>query len=44
MYLCGAEDDPVVVLCSAGTLPLLPAEADGHRAEALVDAKEVLVF
>lgn len=43
-YLCSAEDDAAVVLSSAGSLLLLPAEADGHRAEAVVHAEEILVF
>lgn len=43
-YLCGAEDDSVIVLSSAGPLFLIPPEADGHRAEAVINPKEVLVF
>lgn len=44
VYLCGAEDDPAIVLSSAGSFLLLTAEADGHRTEAIVDAEEVLVL
>lgn len=44
IYLCGAEDDSAVVLSSAGSFLVLAAEADGHWTEAIVDAKEVLMF
>ena len=43
-YLGGAKDDPVIVLSSTGSLLLLSTEADGHRAEAVVHAEEILVF
>lgn len=43
-HLCSAEDDAAVVLSSTGSFLLLSAEADGHGAEAVVHAKEVLVF
>lgn len=44
IYLCGSKDNPVVVLSSTGAFLLLPSEADGHRAEAIVNPKEILVF
>lgn len=44
VYLCGAEDDSVIVLSPTGSLFLISAEADSHWAEAIVNPKEVLVF
>lgn len=43
-YLCGAEDDSVIVLSSTGSFLLISAEANGHRPEAIINPKEVLVF
>lgn len=43
-YLRGAKDDSVVVLSSTGSFFLLSTETDGHWAEAIIHAKEVLVF
>lgn len=43
-YLCGAKDDSVIVLSSAGSFFLLSTETDGHWAEAIVHAEEILVF
>lgn len=44
IYLCGAKDDSAIVLSSTGSFFLLSTETDGHWAEAIVHAKEILVF
>lgn len=44
VYLCGAKDDSVIVLSSTGSFLLLSAETDGHRTEAIIHAKEILMF
>lgn len=44
VYLCGAKDDSVIVLSSAGSFFLLSTETDGHWTEAIVHAEEILVF
>lgn len=43
-YLCGAKDDSIIVLSSAGSFLLLSTETDGHWTEAIVHAEEILVF
>lgn len=44
LYLRGAKDDSVIVLSSAGSFFLVPAETDGHWAETVVHSEEILVF
>lgn len=43
-YLCGAKYDSTVVLSAAGSFFLLSTEADGHRPEAFVNSKKILMF
>ena len=44
VYLCGAKDDSVIVLSTAGSFLLLSTETDGHRTEAIIHTKEILMF